>query len=143
MAPVYWEMPATTGTHFNVTSLKRVECLQIRHITLIEHEKIRHITLIQHEIQNSVHNDICHHTTVHHLTSGQPTILQTKTELTKFSNLTRVEINIKVSSKDVLNPYPTAFPYGNGMVLHFYQQQESSTTKTVHKVINKTLKAYV
>ena len=34
------------------------------------------------------------------------------------------------------NPYPTAFPYGNGMVLHFHQQQESSTTKTVHKVIN-------
>ena len=42
-----------------------------------------------------------------------------------------------------LIPYPTAFPYGNGMVLHFYQQQESSTTKTVHKVINKGLKAYV
>ena len=42
-----------------------------------------------------------------------------------------------------INPYPTAFPYGNGMVLHFYQQQESSTTKTVHKVINKALKAYV
>ena len=42
-----------------------------------------------------------------------------------------------------LNPYPTAFPYGNGMVLHFYQQQESSTTKTVHKVINKGLKGYV
>ena len=41
------------------------------------------------------------------------------------------------------NPYPTAFPYGNGMVLHFYQQQESSTTKTVHKVINKGLKIYV
>ena len=41
------------------------------------------------------------------------------------------------------NPYPTAFPYGNGMVLHFYQQQESNTTKTVHKVINKELKAYV
>ena len=41
------------------------------------------------------------------------------------------------------NPYPTGFPYGNGMVLHFYQQQESSTTKTVHKVINKGLKAYV
>jgi hypothetical protein len=20
-----------------------------------------------------------------------------------------------------INPYPTAFPYGNGMVLHFYQ----------------------
>ena len=40
-------------------------------------------------------------------------------------------------------PYPTAFPYGNGMVLHFYQQQESSTTKTVNKVINKGLKTYV
>ena len=40
-------------------------------------------------------------------------------------------------------PYPTAFPYGNGMVLHFYQQQESSTTKTVHKVINKGLKTHV
>ena len=44
--------------------------------------------------------------------------------------------------RDAINPYPTAFPYGNGMVLHFYQQ-ESSTTKTVHKVINKGLKAYV
>ena len=43
----------------------------------------------------------------------------------------------------VLNPYPTAFPYGNGMVLHFYQQQVSSMTKTVHKVINKGLKTYV
>ena len=42
-----------------------------------------------------------------------------------------------------INPYPTAFPYGNGMVLYFYQQQESSTTKTVHKVINKGLKTYV
>jgi hypothetical protein len=41
------------------------------------------------------------------------------------------------------NPYPTAFPYGNGMVLHFHQQQESSTTKTVHKGINKGLKTYV
>ena len=43
----------------------------------------------------------------------------------------------------IITPYPTAFPYGNGMVLHFYQQQESSTTKTVHKVINKGLKTYV
>ena len=42
-----------------------------------------------------------------------------------------------------INRYPTAFPYGNGMVLHFYQLQESSTTKTVHKVINKGLKTYV
>jgi len=40
-------------------------------------------------------------------------------------------------------PYPTAFPHGNGMVLHFYHQQESSTTKTVHKIINKRLKTYV
>ena len=47
------------------------------------------------------------------------------------------------SYKCYTNPYTTAFPYGNGMVLHFYQQQESSTTKTVHKVINKGLKAYV
>ena len=45
--------------------------------------------------------------------------------------------------KSIINPYPTAFPYGNGMVLHFYQQQESSTTKTVHEVINKGLKTYV
>ena len=44
---------------------------------------------------------------------------------------------------NIINPYPTALPYGNGMVLHFYQQQESSTTKTVHKVINKGLKTYV
>ena len=43
----------------------------------------------------------------------------------------------------VYNPSPMAFPYGNGMVLHFYQQQECSTTKTVHKFINKCLKKYV
>jgi hypothetical protein len=42
-----------------------------------------------------------------------------------------------------VNPYTTAFPYGNGMVLHFYQQQQSSMTKTVHRVINKGLKTYV
>ena len=48
-----------------------------------------------------------------------------------------------ISRLNFFNPYPTAFPYGNGMVLHFYQQQESSTTKTVHKVINKGLKTYV
>ena len=47
------------------------------------------------------------------------------------------------SVRQDVNPYPTSFPYGNGMVLHFYQQQESSTTKTVHKVITKGLKAYV
>ena len=46
-------------------------------------------------------------------------------------------------SGTMYNPYPTAFPYGNGMVLHFHQQQESNTTKTVHRVINKGLKTYV
>ena len=50
---------------------------------------------------------------------------------------------IQKYASNYLNPYPTAFPYGNGMVLHFYQQQESSTTKTAHKVINKGLKTYV
>ena len=49
----------------------------------------------------------------------------------------------KATRAHAINPYPTAFPYGNGVVLHFYQQQESSTTKTVHKVINKGLKTYV
>ena len=56
----------------------------------------------------------------------------------KFYQLLKIPINTLK-----FNPYPTAFPYGNGMVLHFYQQQESSTTKTVHKVINKGLKTYV
>ena len=51
--------------------------------------------------------------------------------------------HVSIPSHSPYIPYPTAFPYGNGMVLHFYQQQESSTTKTVHKVINKGLKAYV
>ena len=55
----------------------------------------------------------------------------------------RVRLGKNLSDRFPINPYPTAFPYGNGMVLHFYQQQESSTTKTVHKVINKGLKAYV
>ena len=50
---------------------------------------------------------------------------------------------IAIVSHMLFNPYPTAFPYGKGMVLHFYKQQESSTTKTVHKVINKGLKTYV
>ena len=56
-------------------------------------------------------------------------------QASKFSESTYIVIAI--------NPYPTAFPYGNGMVLHFYQQQESNTTKTVHRVINKGLKTYV
>ena len=55
----------------------------------------------------------------------------------------RINNATEAASYDVVNPYPTAFPYGNGIVLHFYQQQESSMTKTVHKVINKGLKTYV
>ena len=51
--------------------------------------------------------------------------------------------NLREVVMKLVIPYPTAFPYGNGMVLHFYQQQESSTTKTVHRVINKGLKTYV
>ena len=61
--------------------------------------------------------------------------------VTHVCDPTKVKVKVKACRPD--NPYPTAFPYGNGMVLHFYQQQESSTTKTVHKVINKGLKAYV
>ena len=59
--------------------------------------------------------------------------------------LRKLKLNDKLSIGKChsINPYPTAFPYGNSMVLHFYQQQESSTTKTVHKVINKGLKTYV
>ena len=66
------------------------------------------------------------------------TLLKLRTTKDKLVNL----IHIRCSTA-WFNPYPTAFPYGNGMVLHFYQQQESSTTKTVHKVINKGLKTYV
>ena len=60
-----------------------------------------------------------------------------------FSGFTAVICTLNKIFYCINNPYPTAFPYGNGMVLHFYQQQESSTTKTVHKVINKGLKTYV
>ena len=59
------------------------------------------------------------------------------------ASLLLLKNNIYFRRGIILNPYPTAFPYGNGMVLHFYQQQESSTTNTVHKVINKGLKTYV
>ena len=64
-----------------------------------------------------------------------------------YSNIFTHKLNsvlrIRTVQQHVIIPYPTAFPYGNGMVLHFYQQQESSTTKTVHRVINKGLKTYV
>ena len=62
---------------------------------------------------------------------------QLKKKVTLWHKWKRSEYKYK------FNPYPTAFLYGNGMVLHFYHQQESSTTKTVHKVINKGLKTYV
>ena len=60
-----------------------------------------------------------------------------------LSSWATYEAALRLLVLGTINTYPTAFPYGNGMVLHFYQQQESSTTKTVHKVINKGLKAYV
>ena len=60
-----------------------------------------------------------------------------------YSAICCISLSRFSTESQFVNPYPTAFPYGNGMVLHFYQQQESSTTKTVHKVINKGLKAYV
>ena len=66
------------------------------------------------------------------------TLLNTKVGLLLLLKICRFKV-----TKYSINPYPTAFPYGNGMVLHFYQQQESSTTKTVHKVITKGLKTYV
>ena len=62
--------------------------------------------------------------------------------LTQFRTF-RLSLSLASVSFKMFNPYPTVFPYGNGMVLHFYKQQESSTTKTVHKVINKGLKTYV
>ena len=69
-----------------------------------------------------------------------------KEKVTVLLILWCVFLNNKLEDKIICNesnnPYPTAFPYGNGMFLHFYQQQESNTTKTVHKVINKRLKAY-
>ena len=61
----------------------------------------------------------------------------------KISYILQFVVMLQITLHSSLNPYPTAFPYGNGTVLHFYQQQESSTTKTVHKVINKGLKTYV
>ena len=73
-------------------------------------------------------------------------IINTRCVITQKSAVfTYIFVNTQFNKilPSIFNPYPTAFPYGNGMVLHFYQQQESSTTKTVHKVINKGLKTYV
>ena len=73
----------------------------------------------------------------------QATITQKQLENVQYFNCWGSLITNDAKCTREINPYPTAFPYGNGMVLHFYQQQESSTTKTVHKVINKGLKTYV
>ena len=70
-------------------------------------------------------------------------IFRCKEEEDGLQVLTTERHQYKLPFNPEFNPYPTVFPYGNGMVLHFYQQQESSTTKTVHKVINKRLKTYV
>ena len=67
----------------------------------------------------------------------------TATKTNKALRITQEILSQSAGYGQQINPYPTAFPYGNGMVLHFYQQQESSTTKNVHKVINKGLKAYL
>jgi hypothetical protein len=81
---------------------------------------------------NHIHYDLVHFiNTQHHNT------------VFIFFKLTVFVFDICLTVHLWYNPYPTAFPYGKGMVLHFYQQQESSTTKTVHKVINKGLKANV
>ena len=77
-----------------------------------------------HEPNNSVHNIV------------RP--LSTSVTTCTYNVCARRPIPHVISLPFIL--YPTAFPYGNGMVLHFYQQQESSTTKTVHKFINKRLK---
>ena len=78
------------------------------------------------------------------LAGAVPPTEETETPVTKQADRQETSVDVENSEGTlVVNPYPTAFPYGNGMVLHFYQQQESSTTKTVHKVINTGLKAYV
>ena len=93
--------------------------------------------------QQCVHGAV--HDREHTQTSRLPKLLCTYPS--QYSN-THELATIVLTENDrrvgrLFSPYPTAFPYGNGMVLHFYQQQESSTTKTVHKVINKGLKTYV
>ena len=72
-----------------------------------------------------------------------PSLTDRNYDMFQPNQLPSSQFQILINILESINPYPTAFPYGNGMVLHFYQQQESSTTKTVHKVINKGLKAYV
>ena len=39
-----------------------------------------------------------------------------------------------------INPYPTAFPYGNGMVLHFYSNKRAARPKLYTKSLTRDLK---
>ena len=79
-----------------------------------------------------------------HLRAAAKNTTETLKDKRRFSlNWKQEFVDSNLTPYSYIIAYPTAFPYGNGMVLHFYQQQESSTTKTVHKVINKGLKAYV
>ena len=99
-------------------------------------------------------NHFCQLLSVHGVNDVRQTEIHTEEPLVSEPSAFEVELAVQNLKRhrspgidqipaELINPYPTSFPYGNGMVLHFYQQQESSTTKTVHKVINKGLKAYV
>ena len=88
-------------------------------------------------------NPIAHDTIKQHNYNNCASIKITGNMFCKTPHLCLWPKEVVARIVDGVNPYPTAFPYGNGMVLHFYQQQESSTTKTVHNVINKGLKTYV
>ena len=99
---------------------------------------IYHPKHVENRTKWNIYLTLLHQAGVFHLllSQGIRDVCQKDEKVTLSSTFT-------VDADAVINPYPTAFPYGNGMVLHFYQQQESSTTKTVHKVINKGLKTYV
>ena len=116
-----------------------------RSVTIDDHTANSHILdnleeFAQYEIITQAYNDV-----------GSSELSPVAVERTRESGMSCnyslqvswIEFHKYGTSIYMINPYPTVFPYGNGTVLHFYQQQESSTTKTVHKVINKGLKAYV
>ena len=50
---------------------------------------------------------------------------------------------VKVCILGLINPYPTAFPYGNGMVLHFYtstSNKRAAQPKLYTKSLTRDLK---
>jgi hypothetical protein len=99
-----------------------------------------------HDTQTQTHGTDAWHATCHNDLETSTKISNTYLHFFHQCRLTLTQTDTPAQThrqSDYFNPYPTEIPYGNGMVLHFYQQQESSTTKTVHKVINKGLKAYV